>query len=190
MSHKGPRALDEGEHVSGPSAQEYRRRIRKAAAVFAGRVVNQADNAQRLLASKHPDIHHGLGMTCVWRYETAGCREELIVESGLRRDVVYPQHQDLVDEFRLRAKAQERVPTAAQELAERYAAVVEELKETKQQLAAEQQLTAFLRRTTVEPSIEVENLRREQEDATDATVVRMPRPRGPGRRFSTTDPGS
>lgn len=115
---------------------------------------------------------------------------ELIVESGLRRDVVYPQHQDLVDEFRLRVKAQGRVPTVAQELAERHAAAVEELKRTKQQLAAEQQLTAFLRRTTVELSIEVENLRREQEDAADATVVHMPRPRGPRRRFSPTDPGS
>ncbi|WP_406732546.1 hypothetical protein [Streptomyces sp. NBC_01794] len=114
---------------------------------------------------------------------------ELIVESGLRRDVVYPQHH-LVDEFRLRVKAQGRVPTAAQELAERYAAVVEELKEAKQQLAAEEQLTAFLRRTTVELSIEVENLRREQEDAADATVVHMPRRRGPGRRFVTTDPGT
>lgn len=115
---------------------------------------------------------------------------ELIVESGLRRDVVYPQHQDLVDEFRLRAKAQGRVPTAAQELAERHAGVVEELKRAKQQLLAEQQLTAFLRRTNVELSIEVENLRREQEDAADATVVHMPRPRGPRRRFSPTDPGS
>ncbi|WP_217207511.1 hypothetical protein [Streptomyces sp. AC550_RSS872] len=115
---------------------------------------------------------------------------ELIVESGLRRDVVYPQHQDVVDEFRLRAKVQGSVPTAAQELAERHAAVVEELKRVKQQLEAEQQLTAFLRRTTVELSIEVENLRREQEDAADATVVHMPRSRGPRRRFSTTDPGS
>ncbi|MFD3580995.1 hypothetical protein [Streptomyces sp. NPDC058683] len=53
---------------------------------------------------------------------------ELIVESGLRRDVVYPQHQNLVDEVRLRAKAQDRVPAAAQELAERYATVVEALK--------------------------------------------------------------
>ncbi len=70
------RALDHGEHVSGPSAQEYRSRVRKSAAVFTGRVVIQADNARRLLSSKHPDIHHGLGMTCVWRYETAGCREE------------------------------------------------------------------------------------------------------------------
>jgi hypothetical protein len=82
------------------------------------------------------------------------------------------------------------VPTAAQELAERYAAVVKELKETKQQLAAEQQLTAYLRRTNVELSIEVENLRREQEDAADATVVRLPRRRGPVRRYLTTDPGT
>ncbi len=115
---------------------------------------------------------------------------ELIVESGLRRDVVYPQHQALVDEFRLKAKAQDRVPTAAQELAERYAAVVAELKEAKQRLASEQQLTAFLRRTAVELSIEVENLRREQEDAADATVMHMPRRRGPARRFLTTDPGT
>lgn len=115
---------------------------------------------------------------------------ELIVESGLRRDVVYPLHQDLVDEFRLRAKAQDRVPTAAQELAERYAAVVEELKETKRQLATERQLTAYLRRTTVELAIEVENLRREQEDAADATVVPMPRRPGPGRRFSPASPES
>jgi hypothetical protein len=113
---------------------------------------------------------------------------ELIVESGLRRDVVYPQHQALVDEFRLKAKAQDRVPTATQELAERYAAVVAELKEAKQRLASEQQLTAFLRRTAVELSIEVENLRREQEDAADATVVHLPRPRGPRRRFMPTDP--
>jgi hypothetical protein len=115
---------------------------------------------------------------------------ELIVESGLRRDVVYPQHHDLVDEFRLRAKAQDRVPTAAQELAERYAAVVEELKETRQLLATEQQLAVFLRRTVVELSIEVENLRRDQEDAADATVVHMPRPRGPRRRFLPMDPGN
>ncbi|WDZ88796.1 hypothetical protein [Nocardiopsis sp. HUAS JQ3] len=70
------RALAEGEYVSGPSAQEYQRRVRKAGAVFTGRVVNQAGNAQRLLAGKHPHIHHGLGMTCVWRPETAACRQE------------------------------------------------------------------------------------------------------------------
>ncbi|MCX5389805.1 hypothetical protein [Streptomyces sp. NBC_00094] len=81
------------------------------------------------------------------------------------------------------------MPTAAQELAERYATVVEELKEAKRQLAAERQLTAFLRRTVVELSVEVENVRRDQEDALDAAVVAMPRRRGPGRRFPMTDPG-
>ncbi|MFF3494305.1 hypothetical protein ACFYWS_23470 [Streptomyces sp. NPDC002795] len=115
---------------------------------------------------------------------------ELIVEAGLRRDVVYPHHQDLVDEFRLCAQAQDRVPTAAQELAERYAAVTEELKETTQQLAKERKLTAYLRRTTVELAIEAENLRRDQEDAADATVVSMQRRRGPGRRFPPSGPGS
>ncbi|WP_406732545.1 hypothetical protein [Streptomyces sp. NBC_01794] len=84
------RALDEGEHISGPPAQECRRRVRKASAAFAGRVVNQADNARRLSASKHPDIHHGLGMTCVWRLETAGCREEREA-AGL--DVTEPDEQ-------------------------------------------------------------------------------------------------
>lgn len=67
----------------------------------------------------------------------------------MRRDVVYPHHQDLVNEFRLRAQAQDRVPTAAQELAARHAAVTEELKEAKQQLAEERKLTAYLRRTAV-----------------------------------------
>jgi hypothetical protein len=113
---------------------------------------------------------------------------ELIVESGLRRDVVYPRHQDLVDEFRLKVQAQGKVPTVAQELAERYAAVVEELKDTKQQLATERQTNAFLRRITVELSVEVENLRRDHEDALDSTVVQMPRRRGPSRHASMRAP--
>ena len=68
-------ALDDGEHISGPSAQEYRRRVHRAA-VFAGRVVNQARNAQRLLTGANHNVHHGEAMTCVWRHETAACRDE------------------------------------------------------------------------------------------------------------------
>ncbi|MGH3866773.1 MAG: hypothetical protein ACRDQ4_11665 [Pseudonocardiaceae bacterium] len=41
--------LDDGEHVSGPSAAEYRVRIERAAG-FAGRVVTSVRNAERLLA--------------------------------------------------------------------------------------------------------------------------------------------
>lgn len=66
--------LDEGEHVSGPSAVEYRTRIERAAG-FAGRVVTSARNAERLLARTDPNVHHGQGMTCVWTKETAACRK-------------------------------------------------------------------------------------------------------------------
>ncbi|MFF0400129.1 hypothetical protein ACFYSJ_30950 [Streptomyces sp. NPDC005248] len=68
--------------------------------------------------------------------------------------------------------------------------MTEELKESRQQLAEERKLTAYLRRTTVELAIEVENLRRDQEDALDATVVPMARRRGPGRRFPSAGSGS
>jgi hypothetical protein len=65
--------LRDGEHVSGPSAAEYRARVERAAA-FAGRTVTGVRSAARLLAAADPDIHHGEAMTCVWRAETAACR--------------------------------------------------------------------------------------------------------------------
>jgi integrase len=64
--------LADGEHVSGPSAQEYRNRLERRAS-FAGRVVNKSRNLERLLNSADPDIHHGRAMTCVHRKETALC---------------------------------------------------------------------------------------------------------------------
>ncbi|MGW1976615.1 integrase [Streptomyces sp. NPDC001889] len=67
------RHLAEGEHVSGPAAAEYRARVQHAA-TFTGRVVTSADSARRLLAQADPAIHHGQGMTCVWRAATAACR--------------------------------------------------------------------------------------------------------------------
>jgi integrase len=66
--------LEDGEHVSGPSAQEYRDRIARARR-FEGRVVNRARNLERLLARTDSNIHHGEAMTCVWRTETAACRK-------------------------------------------------------------------------------------------------------------------
>jgi integrase len=63
----------DGEHVSGPSADEYRTRVTRVSR-FAGRVVNQVRNVERLLNQADPGIHHGEGMTCVWRAETAACR--------------------------------------------------------------------------------------------------------------------
>lgn len=66
--------LDGGEHVSGPAAEEYKKRIAHAAG-FAGRVVTGVRNSERLLALADPNVHHGEGMTCVWTRETAACRK-------------------------------------------------------------------------------------------------------------------
>lgn len=55
-----------------PAAAEYRTRV-QAAPCFAGRAVTSARAASRLLAAG-PCIHHGEAMTCVWRAETAACR--------------------------------------------------------------------------------------------------------------------
>jgi hypothetical protein len=67
------RHLAGGEHVSGPAADGYRARV-QAARPFAGRAVTSARSAARLLATAGPSIHHGEAMTCVWRAETAACR--------------------------------------------------------------------------------------------------------------------
>jgi integrase len=76
--------LQGGEHVSGPSSTEYRTRLAHAQR-FAGRVVNRVRNVERLLAQVDPSIHHGDGMTCVWRAETAACRNSRIAQ-GLPAD--------------------------------------------------------------------------------------------------------
>ncbi|WP_235530009.1 integrase [Nocardioides sp. Root151] len=65
--------LAAGEHVSGPAATDYRDRV-VGAHRFAGRVVNRVRNVERLLQHTDPSIHHGDGMTCVYRAETAVCR--------------------------------------------------------------------------------------------------------------------
>nr|WP_205123825.1 integrase SAM domain protein [Streptomyces sp. ST1020] len=64
-----------GEHVSGPSADEYRSRL-SGVARFSGRVVRSVRSVERLLDQTDPDIHHGDATTCVHRAETAECRRE------------------------------------------------------------------------------------------------------------------
>jgi len=73
-----------GEHVSGPSAAEYRTRVQRAAP-FAGRTVTSVRSAERLLASIDPNIHHGDGMTCVFQAEQAECRKVRLAQ-GLAAD--------------------------------------------------------------------------------------------------------
>lgn len=74
-------SLTDGEHVSGPSAEEYKARIGRAAR-FAGRTINRVRNVERFMAQADPNIHHGQGMTCVWGAETAVCRK-INLELGL-----------------------------------------------------------------------------------------------------------
>ncbi|MDL2075816.1 integrase [Streptomyces sp. GXMU-J15] len=62
------------EHVSGPSAGEYRARVERTAS-FRGRVVTSVGSVERLLEQIDPAIYHGQGMTCVWRAATAACRK-------------------------------------------------------------------------------------------------------------------
>jgi integrase len=81
QNEQDARLLDAGEHVSGPSADEYRHRV-QARARFTGRVVTAGKSVERLLDQVNPNIHHGEGMTCVWRRETAACHQARL-EAGL-----------------------------------------------------------------------------------------------------------
>lgn len=111
---------------------------------------------------------------------------ELITESGLRRDIVY-DHPDLVDDFKLRARAQQAVPTSLQKIMDEKAALQAELTATKDALAHEQKSGAYLRRVIAEMSIELENKREQQtSNAEQAPVTPVPLARrGRGRLFHT-----
>jgi hypothetical protein len=69
-----------GEHVSGPSAMEYRARVQRTTP-FAGRTVTSIRNAERLLGSTDLRIHHGDGMTCVYVAEQAECRKTRLAKA-------------------------------------------------------------------------------------------------------------
>src|SRR6266550_556318 len=69
---------------------------------------------------------------------------ELIAESGLRRDVVYGDHKDLIEEFQARAKAQNAVPAAAQKIAEENRTLKQEVTRLKADLAAEREKNKVL----------------------------------------------
>lgn len=96
---------------------------------------------------------------------------ELIVETGLRRDVVY-DHPDLVEEFKARLKAQDSTPAAFQQLAERNTALTAELAATKRRLGDEQATTAILRKALAELSLELQQAH--EELAGLSGVTRLP----------------
>ncbi|MFD7498155.1 hypothetical protein ACFV8T_38535 [Streptomyces sp. NPDC059832] len=101
---------------------------------------------------------------------------ELIAECGLRRDVVYGDHKDLVDDFRARARARNFTPQVVQNMAEDNAGLREALAKTKTDLATERERVRALIRAAAELSLELEQAR--EELAAAQQVTRLPgRPR-------------
>lgn len=100
---------------------------------------------------------------------------ELLRESGLRRDVAYGDHKDLVEEFQARVKAQHCTPAAMQELAEQNAQLKGRLADATKALAHEQKTSAALRRIIAELDLE---LHQAQDGlGRDGNVTRLPAPR-------------
>ncbi|MFE6667345.1 hypothetical protein ACFVFH_27755 [Streptomyces sp. NPDC057697] len=100
---------------------------------------------------------------------------ELIAECGLRRDVVYGDHKELVDEFRARAKAQNFTPQIVQDMADENIVLREALAKIKAELAAERERVRALVRAATELSLELEQAR--EELAAAQQVARLPGPR-------------
>ncbi|MFD7065206.1 hypothetical protein [Streptomyces sp. NPDC059906] len=100
---------------------------------------------------------------------------ELLRESGLRRDVAYGDHKDLVQEFQARVKAQSATPAAMQGLVDNYGAVKEKLAAATKALAKERAVSAALRRIVAELDLELMQAREEHEQA--GNVPRLPSPR-------------
>ncbi|MFC8438202.1 hypothetical protein ACFUJT_08385 [Streptomyces griseoincarnatus] len=103
---------------------------------------------------------------------------ELVTECGLRRDIVYADHKDLVDEFRARAKAQNLTPEVVQNTAAENTALREALAKTKAALASERERNRGLVRAAAELSLELDQVY--EELAAVQHITRLPGPRGAG----------
>jgi hypothetical protein len=97
---------------------------------------------------------------------------ELIAECALRRDVVYGDHKDLVEEFQARVKAQEFMPLAVQDLTAERDTLSSELSSLKLELAQERAAAAVLRRIAAELALELDQARNEL--ANGSKVTRLP----------------
>ncbi|MET7312568.1 MULTISPECIES: hypothetical protein [unclassified Streptomyces] len=100
---------------------------------------------------------------------------ELLHESGLRRDVAYGDHKDLVEEFQARVEAQNATPAAMQELADKYSEMKEKLAAVTEELTKEQAVSSTLRRIVAELDLELMKVRGELEQS--GNVTRLPAPR-------------
>ena len=97
---------------------------------------------------------------------------ELIAESGLRRDVVYGDHRDIVDQFRTRAKAQALIPQVLRDVTDQRDALAAKLARAKTDLAGQRAENAVLRRVIVELSLELQQAH--QQLAAASGVTRLP----------------
>jgi len=104
---------------------------------------------------------------------------ELLRESGLRRDVVYGYHKDLVEDFQARVRAQQHTPAVAQSLADENAQLKQKLADATSALAKEREVTAALRRLVAEVDLELHAAR---EGSGPARVTALPARRRPGPR--------
>lgn len=95
---------------------------------------------------------------------------ELIVESQLRRDVVY-ENRDLIDAFKAQVKAQHNIPGATQAVIDQRDRLAAKNANLKDELARERDVTAALRRLAAELSLQLNQA--QQGLATTATVTRL-----------------
>lgn len=70
--HDDAHRLENGEHVSGPAADEYKARLGRAN-TFTGLTVTTTSQVNTALANPDLQIYHGALVTCVFRPATAAC---------------------------------------------------------------------------------------------------------------------
>jgi hypothetical protein len=102
---------------------------------------------------------------------------ELLRECGLRRDVAYGDHKNLIEEFQARTRAQQHTPAIAQSLADENAQLRQRLTDITSALAKEREMTATLRRLVCELDLE---LHAEREGSGTTRVIALPPRRRPG----------
>jgi hypothetical protein len=65
--------LERGEHVTGPAADDYQRRVGAARDKFAGRVLQSSQQVRAITANPALQVFPGRGVTCVFDSRTAAC---------------------------------------------------------------------------------------------------------------------
>lgn len=98
---------------------------------------------------------------------------ELILEAGLRRDVVYRDHKDLVEGYRARVRAQTFIPDRIREITADRDQLKARLAEATQQLRQERHTTSILRRLVTELSLELQQAH--EQNTTNDAVAHLPR---------------